>query len=151
MTDTHADAFPPELLLESYPPAIRRLAERLRVIVRGAVPEAVERVRPGWRLIGYDVPVGSGRRTAYFAWVAPEPGHVHLGFVDGVLLADPNRVMSGRGITKRARWFTFRPGDRIDRKLVAPIIRESASHAGLSRWERLDLLEQRVSAGGPSR
>ena len=36
-----------------------------------AKPEGIERVRTGWRLIGYDLPVG--RRTRYFAWVAPEP------------------------------------------------------------------------------
>jgi len=72
------EPIPPELFLEAYPPEIRVIAERLRDVVRQAVPEAVERVRTGWRLIGYDVPVG--RRTRYFAFVAPEPEHVHLGF-----------------------------------------------------------------------
>ena len=72
------DALPPEAFLAGYPDGIRAAAETLRAIVRRAVPEAIESVRGGWRLIGYEVPVG--RRTRYFAYVAPEPIHVHLGF-----------------------------------------------------------------------
>ena len=71
------DVFPPEAFLSAYPDEIRALAETLRGVVRRATPDAIERVRSGWRLIGYDLPVG--RRTVYFAWVAPEPLHVHLG------------------------------------------------------------------------
>ena len=64
------DPIRPEIFLEGYPPGIRSAAERLCAVVREAVPDAIERVRPGWRLIGYDVPVG--KRTRYFAFVAPE-------------------------------------------------------------------------------
>ena len=42
------DSFPPELLLESYSPGIRRAIDRLRAVVKRAVPDAIERVRPGW-------------------------------------------------------------------------------------------------------
>ena len=66
------ELIPAELFLSAYPPDIRELAERLRGSVSEAVPDAIERVRIGWRLIGYDVPVGS--RTRYFAFVAHEPG-----------------------------------------------------------------------------
>ena len=63
------DAIPPDAFLSAYPDEIRALAEKLRAVVRRAAPDAIERVRFGWRLIGYDLPVG--RRTVYFAWVAP--------------------------------------------------------------------------------
>ncbi|MFL5717418.1 MAG: hypothetical protein ACJ77V_07550, partial [Chloroflexota bacterium] len=82
------DTLPAEVLLEGYDERIRALAETLRSVVRRAVPDAVERVRPGWRLIGYDLPVG--RRSVYFAFVAPEPVHVHLGFEHGIFMADPD-------------------------------------------------------------
>ena len=112
------DAFPPEALLEDYPPSMVALANGLREVVLAAVPDAIERVRPGWRLIGYDVPVG--RRTAYFAWIMPERVHVHLGFPRGVLLDDPHDLMDGRGITKAARWFTLTvPADLGDPALAA--------------------------------
>lgn len=54
------EPIPPELFLERYSPGIRRAVERLRAVVRRAVPDAIERVRPGWGLIGYDVPVAKG-------------------------------------------------------------------------------------------
>ena len=63
------EPIPPDLFLSGYSPEIRDLADRLRSVVHEAVPEAIERVRTGWRLIGYDVP--AGRRTRYFAFVAP--------------------------------------------------------------------------------
>ncbi|MEA2518542.1 MAG: hypothetical protein QOF49_622 [Chloroflexota bacterium] len=110
---------PPEALLADVPPPIRRTAERLRAIVRRALPDAVECVRPGWHLIGYDVPVG--RRTRYVAWILPEPKHIHLGFEHGILLADPKRRLRGAHLElKRVRFLTFRPTiDIPDRELVA--------------------------------
>ena len=88
------EPIPPDLFLSGYSPEIRDLAERLRGVVHEAVPEAIERVRTGWRLIGYDVP--AGRRTRYFAFVAPEPKHVHLGFEYGVWMTDPGRHAARR-------------------------------------------------------
>src|SRR3954453_9920490 len=76
------ESMPPDAFLESYPPGIRATANRLRAVVRSAAPGAIERVRLGWRLIGCDLPVGT--RTTYFAFVAPEPKHVHLGFEHGI-------------------------------------------------------------------
>ena len=56
----------------------------------------------------------SGRRRVFFAWVWPELEHVHLGFPHGVLMDDPKAELKGKGITKKARWLTYQPGDRID-------------------------------------
>lgn len=128
------DAIPPEALLSGYPEPIGDLAQLLRQIVHRAVPDAVEAVRTGWRVIGYDVPVG--RRSSLFAWVMPEPKHVHLGFPQGILLADPKRVLDGAGITKRARWLTLTPGDRVVVELFAGFAIEAARVARLSRSER---------------
>ena len=114
------DDIPPEALLEGLldacAPPMRDLAEQLRAIVRDSAPDATERVRGGWRLIGYDMPrppspsrgrraVGRrpGSRSTFFAWIWPERRHVHLGFTHGTLLADPDRRLSGAGETKRAR------------------------------------------------
>jgi hypothetical protein len=121
---------PPEMLLEDYPPAMAALAHRLRDVVAAAVPEAVERVRPGWRVIGYDVPLG-GRRMAYFAWIMPERVHVHLGFPRGARLHDPEGVLDGEGQTKSARWFTLSsPTDLLDAPL-AEFARMAADLASL--------------------
>ena len=105
-------AIPPDLFLAGYPPEIQELADRLRATVRQAVPEAIERVRSGWRLIGYDLPVG--RRTRYFAFVAPEPNHVHLGFEYGIWMTDPEGILRGAHLNlRKVRYVTYEPGDAI--------------------------------------
>jgi hypothetical protein len=132
-----SDTIPPEALLAGYPEEMRQIAERLRAIVTATMPDASEAVRPGWRLIGYDLPIG--RRKTLFCFVIPEFEHVHLGFKRGVLMDDPDRLLQGKGITKEARWLTFKPGDVVDVPALDRLIREGARGAGLSRAERLTL------------
>ncbi|HET6379628.1 MAG TPA: DUF1801 domain-containing protein [candidate division Zixibacteria bacterium] len=125
-----ADPIPPEILLADYPPEIQAIAERLREIVREAVPDAIERVRPGWRLIGYDVPVG--RRTRYFACVWPEREHAHLGFAVGFWMPDPDGILEGAHLDlKRVRFVTFRPGEPIPAAVLARYVRAAADLAAL--------------------
>jgi hypothetical protein len=121
------ETIPVEALLESFPPPNRELAERLRAIVRAAVPEATERVRAGWRVIGFDLALG--RRSAFFAWILPQHEHVHLGFPQGSFIEDPRHVLDGAGITKRARWLTYLPGDAIDEAVAVELIHAAAGFA----------------------
>jgi hypothetical protein len=126
------DPIPPELLLSGYPAEIRELADRLRDVVRDAVPEAIERVRTGWRLIGYDVP--AGRRTRYFAFVAPEPEHVHLGFEQGIWMSDPDGLLQGAHLDlRKVRFVTYVPGDAIPAETLSRYTREAADLAVLGR------------------
>ncbi len=128
------DPFPPEALLAAYPPSMAALAEGLRRIVRAAVPESIERVRVGWRVVGYDLPVG--RRSVYYAWIMPEREHVHLGFPKGVLLDDPDGALGGRGVTKAARWFTLHEPDDLADEGLGRFVRAAAAVARLSRPEQ---------------
>ncbi len=128
------DPIPTEAYLAAFPLAIAAIGERLRLAVKAAIPGAVERVRPGWHLVGYDVP--NGRRHAYFAYIAPEAEHIHLGFEHGFVMEDPDRRLVGAGITRQVRWLTFHPGDPVDAEVLAPLIREAARVACLTREER---------------
>ena len=128
------DDFPPEALLDDFPPPMRAIAHRLRDVVRTAMPEAIERVRPGWRLIGYDLPVGN--RRVYFAFVSPENEHVHLGFEHGWAMADPHGLLNGEGITKQVRWLTFVGADEVDPERAIELVREAARVAAMTRGER---------------
>ena len=120
-----------EAFLDGYSPPLRDLAERLRSSVLEAVPDVTERVRVGWRLIGYDLPVE--RRSVYFAWVFPEAEHVHLGFVNGMLIDDGSGVLTCAGITIRARWLTFAPGDSIDVELATRLVLAAEAAARIPR------------------
>lgn len=128
------DPIPPEAYLAAFPPAIAAIGERLRLAVMAAIPGAVERVRPGWHLVGYDVP--NGRRGAYFAYIAPEAEHIHLGFEHGHVMEDPAGRLQGAGVTRQVRWLTFLPGDPVDADDLSPLIREAARVACLTREER---------------
>ncbi len=143
-----SEPIPPEAFLADYPEPLRVIAEALRGVVHRAAPEAIEAVRLGWRLIGYDLPLG--RRKAFFAWVWPEPEaeHVHLGFPHGVFMDDPAGVLHGAGVTKLARWVTLRPGDRIDADLLERLVRDGARVARMSRAQRYALaLDREVGPG----
>ena len=129
------EQIPPEALLEGYPPVMQETAYALRSIVREAVPDAWERVRVGWHLIGYDLPLR--RYGVYFAYVAPEPVHVHLGFEWGVFMSDPQGLLQGEGITRQVRWLTFSAPEQIAREPVIALVREGARVAALTRGERL--------------
>jgi hypothetical protein len=129
------DRIPVEALLADYPADIRASAEALRGIVTRTVPDAIERVRPGWRLIGYDIPYG--RRSKYFAYVALEPIHVHLGFEHGAWMADPDRLLEGAHLgLRKVRFLTFKPGDHIPEPPLADLLIEAVRLARMSPVER---------------
>jgi hypothetical protein len=138
------DTIPPEALLADQPPERRAIANSLRDLVKRAVPEAIERVRPGWGLIGYDVPVERGK-TRYFAFVWAEPEHVHLGFEHGVLMDDPAHLLQGRGETKQVRWLTFQRLDEIPPE-TEELVREAVRVATLSRGEKAFIRMEREDA-----
>ena len=132
------EKIPIEAFLESYPEPIRIAANRLRALVLQVEPDAIERIRVGWRIIGYDVRVGL--RTRYFAWIGPEPKHVHIGFQHGVLMADPNRHLRGAHLRlKNVRYLTFTAADQIDEREVLDFIREAVRINTLSRAEQQGL------------
>ncbi len=141
------DTFPPDDFLAPFSPDIREATETLRAVVKRAVPDVLERVRLGWNLIGYDLPVG--RRTVFFAYIAPEPIHVHLGFEFGTLMADPDRRLEGAHLNlKKVRYLTFRPGEAIPEPALVELTLEAARLGRLTRQERLALALDRDWAPG---
>jgi hypothetical protein len=147
---TVTESIPIEAFLEPYPEAIRVAAERLRRLVHEAEPGAIERVREGWRLIGYDVPVG--RRTRYFAWIGPEPKHVHIGFQHGVFMADPRRRLRGAHLRlKNVRYLTFTSADQIDDHEILEYVLEAVRINSLTRAEQQGLAAEAWEPIEPTR
>jgi hypothetical protein len=122
------DDLPIEVFLERYPPAIRETALRLRELIWKAVPEAVEGVRTGWSWIGYGLPDRRAKRM--FAGIGPERKHIHLGFENGVLLADPGRLLHGaEERLKQFRYFTFEPEIDLDDEVIVDYLQRAADLA----------------------
>jgi hypothetical protein len=142
---------PPEEIaafLDAYSPPARRTIEWLRAAMHRAVPNAVEKRRPGWRLIGYDLPIT--RHGTYFAWIWPEVEHVHVGWQVGTLMSDPNGLLRGAHLKlKKVRYLTYEPGERPVSKVVVDFTREAARIASMSRGERALLRMSRSAAGAP--
>src|SRR4029077_941551 len=76
-----------DLFIAGFPWRIQTLAQRLRTIVRSVLPDADERMRPGWLVTNSPLPVAN-LRTREVAWVMVEPVHVHLGFSYGAWMSD---------------------------------------------------------------
>lgn len=133
MSTAASDAI--DAFLELYPPGIVRQVDVLRSLVLRAVPSALERLRPGWKLIGYDLPIL--KHGTYFAWIWPQMEHVHVGWEMGTLMSDPNGVLHGEQLRlKKVRYLTYEPADRIPARLVLDFTRDAARIASMSRAER---------------
>ena len=132
--------------LAGYPTGIVRIGERLRRLVLQTAPGAQERLRSGWALIGYDMPLG--KKMRYFAWIAPERQHIHLGFEYGAWMADPDRVLEGAHLKlKKVRYLTFEPGQHLDVRALRKLVREGIRSAALPRDVRLGMALDRELAG----
>jgi hypothetical protein len=116
----------PEQFLAEYPPPIQELASALRRLVLDTAPNVAEAVYPGWRLIGYRQLDRPGGR--YFAFVAPLPTEVRLGFEYGVALSDPHGLLEGAG--KQVRHVVVRTFEDL-RPELAPLIVEAALVANI--------------------
>jgi hypothetical protein len=134
------DGLPAEFLLDAFPPAIRETGRALRSLILATVPGAVETVRPGWRWIAYSLP--DGRRVRNFAWIGPERKHIHLGFENGILLADPEHILRGaQERLRKFRYLTFEPAIDIDESILADYLQRAVELAVLPTAARRELVE----------
>jgi hypothetical protein len=135
------DELPTEVFLDGYTVPIQETANRLRSIVRQVVPDAVEGIGPGWRLITYAVPTGRGQRL--FAAVGPEPKHCHLFFEYGAFIPDSDGLLEGAELRlKQVRYLTFRSVadvSRVPAETVERYLLDAVRVATMTREQRLSL------------
>jgi TfoX/Sxy family transcriptional regulator of competence genes len=108
-------------LLADHVPAVRALAKAARATIKKVVPAATEKLRQGWKLLGFSAP-------RYFACVAPAADHVRLGFEHGVLLDDAWGILDASSGTQM-RWLTIRKPADLKRIGVAALIAQAAELA----------------------
>ena len=144
------DALPAEFLLDDFPPAIRDTGRTLRSLILESIPGAVETVRPGWRWIAYSLPEKGKVRN--FAWIGPERKHIHLGFENGVLLADPGHLLQGaQERLRKFRYFTFEAEIDVAESVLVDYLERAAELARLPPAVRRAMAESVVEPGGGDR
>lgn len=82
----------PEHIFAGLNSRVRALATRLRGLFRKTVPDAIEKAYPGWYGIGYRHPT-----CGYYCVTFPQAKSVRLLFAYGVLLADSDCLLRGKG------------------------------------------------------
>lgn len=83
-----------DTFLKGYSPQVRAIAVKTRETILSVLPNATEKVYPGWKVIQYAA--GAGREDV-FAVISPQKERVNLGLTNGAGLPDPLRLLEGTG------------------------------------------------------
>ena len=121
-------------LLELYPAPVRTLAIDLVALIRTTAPGAVEAVRVRQRCVRY-----SHQRCGYFCGMYPQVSSVQLLFEFGVLLPDPDGLLSGEGLY--TRFVTVREFYALHAPALRQLI-EAASNLPRRRADRIAMAGQ---------
>lgn len=124
-------------LLATHTPEVRALTERLRRLVRQAVPKATEAAHPGWHCLNYHHP-----SQGLFCGIFPRHDHVNLVFEFGILLPDPTGLLQGEG--KQVRLVHIRERGHIRVRAIQQLIR-AALDLPIDRTTKLELIRARAS------
>ena len=93
----------PDDILQPCTPAVRKIAEEVRFLVRHVVPTATEKAYPGWHGIGFRDP-----QAGYVFGLFPQADHVRLFFERGAELEDPDGVFAPPDGLKKGRYVELR-------------------------------------------
>lgn len=93
-------------LLRNHDPEIGALTEMLRTLVRVTAPDASESVNAVWHSISFRHPY-----TGYFCGIFPQDKQVRLLFEFGVLLPDPDGLLTGNG--RQVRYVEIAASDDV--------------------------------------
>jgi len=106
-------------LLAGVEPNLAAIARRLRALIRDVDTSTVETVRLGDNAATYGV--GPKKMTDGYAYIMPMRGYINLGFYQGAVLADPERLLEGTG--KFMRHVKLRPGSVFDASALSKLVR----------------------------
>ena len=121
-------------LLAGVEPDLAAIARRLRTIIRAVDVSTVETVRLGDHAATYGV--GPKKMTDGYTYIMPMRGYINLGFYQGAVLADPERLLEGTG--KGLRHVKIHSLDEANRPPVRALVATA-------------LARRRSGATGPAR
>ena len=105
-------------LLADVDPDLAAIARRLRTIIRAVDVRTVETVRLGDNAATYGV--GPKKMTDGYAYIMPMRGYVNLGFYQGAMLPDPQRLLEGTG--KGLRHVKIRSLSQVTRPAIRALV-----------------------------
>jgi hypothetical protein len=105
-------------LLAGVEPDLVAIAWRLREMIDSVDPDTVETVRLGDNAATYGV--GPRKMTDGYAYIMPRRGYVNLGFYQGAVLPDPERLLEGTG--KGLRHVKIRSLAEADRPALRALV-----------------------------
>ena len=111
-----------ESLLTTNTPEAQELARRVRRLVRSVLPEAGEKIHPGWGVADYYPGEPQGRG---FLSIGPQKKYVNLYFMNGVELPDPSGLLTGTG--KRLRHVKIKTADDLKNPALVELIKAAAA------------------------
>ncbi len=109
-----------------YPAAVGDLAQRLRSLVRAAMPNAREELDRPARVIGYSFAPGY---SGLLCTIIISKEGVKLGIVRGAALPDPRRLLEGSG--KQHRHVAFSKPADLERPGLTELL-----HDAVESWHR---------------
>ena len=84
-----------DTFLKGYSPQVREIAVKAREAILSVMPDATEKVYPGWKVIQYAT--GADMKSV-FAAISPQRERVNLGLANGAGLPDPEGLLEGTGV-----------------------------------------------------
>lgn len=109
--------------LSGLPAGTVRIAKALRRLVLAAAPGTRESIV--WGSLSYHRPELGGRVKGAVCLITPRADHVELGFIHGVLLADPEHLLEGERRSKRVVRITAVP-DPAQAAMLEALVRAAA-------------------------
>jgi hypothetical protein len=116
----------PDDILEPCCPAVRKIAEEVRSLVRHVVPTATEKAYPGRHGIGFRDP-----QAGFVFALFPQADHVRLFFERGAELEDPENVFAPPDGLKQGRYIELRTvidakTPAVRRMIIRAVVTQSA-------------------------
>jgi len=105
-------------LLAGVEPDLATIARRLRTIIRAVDVNTVETVRLGDHAATYGV--GPKKMTDGYTYIMPMRGYINLGFYQGAVLPDPEKLLEGTG--KGLRHVKIRSLAEANRRAVRALV-----------------------------
>lgn len=114
-----------EKLLKPFAGEVRELSLELRQTIKYLLPQADEKVQPGWGKISFRCKAGK-----QFCAIGPHRSHVNLYFYEGSELEDPYGLLEGGG--REMRHVRLQSAADLHSMDLNNLIKAAARHAGCS-------------------